>query len=219
MSLVQCRSCGAKVPVTAVQGYICPRCECDVRQEQTQSPPSRSTPIDDYRVGAGVPTTQHINQPVQPQPAKPVLQPGVPVAASVPVVPRTTNCPYCQTEVTNDGSLAGQAVSCPRCGNRFEMPAPIAQSQSAPQPQLPQSIVSQNVVVQQHASDTNTFGVISVCLAVLGLFTCGFACLPGFVCAIIGLGTQPNGTAIVGLIFNGLVAVPMFMLLAMGVLI
>ena len=32
-------------------------------------------------------------------------------------------CPHCATQVTNDASLKGQVVSCPRCHGQFQMPA------------------------------------------------------------------------------------------------
>jgi hypothetical protein len=40
------------------------------------------------------------------------------------------NCPWCQMSLVDDGSLAGQDVTCPRCRRRFMMP-----DQS---PQMPQ---------------------------------------------------------------------------------
>ena len=33
------------------------------------------------------------------------------------------HCPHCSTELTNDGSLAGQHATCAACGGLFEMPA------------------------------------------------------------------------------------------------
>ena len=49
------------------------------------------------------------------------------------------NCPHCGQTLQDDGSLAGQAVACPICGQMFRMPggpqpysAPVASIQPAP---------------------------------------------------------------------------------------
>jgi hypothetical protein len=41
-------------------------------------------------------------------------------------------CPHCSQPVGNDGTLAGQAVSCPRCRRRFQMPLLQAAPASPP---------------------------------------------------------------------------------------
>lgn len=40
-------------------------------------------------------------------------------------------CPHCRAAITNDGSLSGMHVACPKCANSFEMP-PIGAAVSPP---------------------------------------------------------------------------------------
>jgi hypothetical protein len=44
-------------------------------------------------------------------------------------------CPHCTTELTNDGSLAGQLATCAACGGLFEMPALVPEAPVAPPPE------------------------------------------------------------------------------------
>jgi hypothetical protein len=49
-------------------------------------------------------------------------------------------CPHCATRVTNDGSLSGLVVTCPGCGQQFEMPLLPA---TPPSPPLPPTAVTE----------------------------------------------------------------------------
>ena len=53
------------------------------------------------------------------------------------------------------------------------------------------------VIIEQQSNGLGIAGLIFSCL---GWLTCGVLCIPGVVLSIIGLGKQPNGTAIAGII-------------------
>ena len=73
-----------------------------------------------------------------------------------------------------------------------------------------------HVPAPQQISSTNVLGIISIVLAGMCLMTCGFTCLPGLLLGLLGLKTQPNTTAILGVVFNGIIAIPMILLFVLG---
>ncbi len=164
MDFVGCMACGKNIPIALIRNSICPKCGQDVREipvfptvQATSKRPRAQSPTGSSRITI---------TPNELQPPKP---------APMNVTPHHICCPYCDTSVLDDGSLAGQVVQCPGCSNQFEMPIrkaqpaagpPFAAHQQAWSPQPTSNYQQPSVYLH---SDPKNSGIA----AVLSFFWCG----------------------------------------------
>ncbi len=71
--------------------------------------------------------------------------------------------------------------------------------------------------VHVHQSESNSLGTASFVLSLIGWFTCGLLCPIGLILGLIGLGRQPKGLAMAGVIIGALgTVVPLIVFLIFG---
>jgi TM2 domain-containing membrane protein YozV len=129
-----------------------------------------------------------------------------PPIREAPIPPMHLTCPFCQVLLAVSPSQAGSTTACPKCGGKFQIPLPTAQSGVGAGPHA----ASPNADVQAFASKKIAAGICGILLGCFGIHK--------FIVGLNTAGTIMLIVSLFGAILSPCLIVPALALAAMGII-